>query len=748
MMNSTAQGTLARLLSKENITIQHGNFQTAFFDVESRTLGLPIWQNKGKDVYDLLVGHEVGHALFTPPDFHKDMRGARQDYINLVEDVRIERMIQNQYPGLISCFARGYADLAAEDFFGIARTGTGNLNLPDRLNIKFKLRNLIDIYFSSEELKIKAQIEAAQTWDEVVQAALDLEKFVKEAAAKQQEPGQIPQPPQPQPRDSREESEGEQASQQEQSSDSSKDTAEASAEDDSDDSSSDAEKGDSMQNDSDEKGEESSQKPDPQDASGAKDKAEKTDQEGTSSSTDKPTDFADPNTSLGVSTQRHFDQKTEKLVDTSKDTLHTQFATAPTRAESLENVMPYADLHQRRMRSVYFSTAFNNPGCRDEFSQFLKANQKVIGMMVKEFDLRKSAHQYSRATTSKTGSLDLNRLHSYRTSDDVFLSVTKLANAKNHGMVMFVDYSGSMVRVLPSVLKHLINMALFCRRAGIPFKVYGFTNDASGRQKSVEYATIIKGSTDKVLVSNTILLDLVNSNLSKNEFNDAIYGMWLRTRDDSCRAGVENLGSTPLNETIIIAHDIVKDFRAQHNFDKVTAIFLTDGSGNPLRAGLAAGLSESRITQNNAFGYQLYAKMSFKIHGRIVTADHGSMTEKLMENLKLTTGCDTMGFFIPAGRRVLNSTIATAIRRMKNWNTLMPKYEQSYKDDGFLSLPGAYGYDSFFIVGSGNDLDIEDEELEVTPDMTRSKIARQFKNFSSAKKGNRIFVTKFSEAVA
>jgi len=95
MMNSTAQGTLARLLSKENITIQHGNFHTAFFDVESRTLGLPIWQNKGKDVYDLLVGHEVGHALFTPTDFHKDMRGARQDYINLVEDVRIERMIQN-----------------------------------------------------------------------------------------------------------------------------------------------------------------------------------------------------------------------------------------------------------------------------------------------------------------------------------------------------------------------------------------------------------------------------------------------------------------------------------------------------------------------------------------------------------------------------------------------------------------------------------------------------------------------------
>lgn len=747
MMNSNAQGTLARLLSKENITIQHGNFQTAFFDVESRTLGLPIWQNKGKDVYDLLVGHEVGHALFTPIDFHKDMRGARQDYINLVEDVRIERMIQNQYPGLISCFARGYADLAAEDFFGIARTGTGNLNLPDRLNIKFKLRNLIDIYFSPDELKIKAQIEAAQTWDEVVQAALDLEKFVKESARKQEQPNEVAQPQPVKAQDS--ENQDSQSEQEEASKSSSDESSKSSTEDDSEEQTSDGQDSkNSMDSSSDADGEQEkpSQPLDPKDAAGNAD--ENTDVQATSSSTDKPTDFADPNTNLDVSTQRHFDQKAEKLVDTSKDTLHTQFATAPTRAESLENVMPYAELHQRRMRSSYFSLAFNNPAERDEFAQFLKANQKVIGMMVKEFDLRKSAHQYSRATTSKTGSLDLNRLHAYRTSDDVFLSVTKLANAKNHGMVMFVDYSGSMARVLHSVLKHLINMALFCRRAGIPFKVYGFTNDASNRQKSVEYATIIKGGTDKVLVSNTILLDLVNSDLSKAEFNDAIYGMWLRTRDDSCRAGVENLGSTPLNEAVIIAHDIVKDFRAQHNFDKVTAIFLTDGSGNPLRVGLAAGLSENRINQNNAFGYQLYAKMSFKIHGRIVTADHGIMTEKLMENLKLTTGCDTMGFFIPAGRRVLSNTIAAAIRRTKNWNTMLPKHEQSYKEDGFLSLPGAYGYDSFFIVGSGNDLDIEDEELDITPDMTRSKIARQFKNFSASKKGNRIFVTKFSEAVA
>jgi len=32
---------LPKLLAKENITIRHGNYQTAWFDIEKRVLGLP-----------------------------------------------------------------------------------------------------------------------------------------------------------------------------------------------------------------------------------------------------------------------------------------------------------------------------------------------------------------------------------------------------------------------------------------------------------------------------------------------------------------------------------------------------------------------------------------------------------------------------------------------------------------------------------------------------------------------------------
>ena len=47
--------TIGNLLAKENITIQHGNYHTAWFDIKNRTLGLPTWADNGKDVYDLLI---------------------------------------------------------------------------------------------------------------------------------------------------------------------------------------------------------------------------------------------------------------------------------------------------------------------------------------------------------------------------------------------------------------------------------------------------------------------------------------------------------------------------------------------------------------------------------------------------------------------------------------------------------------------------------------------------------------------
>ena len=105
MTNIAKKSILARLLARENITVEQTNHHTAFFDVERRILGLPYWKDVGNDLYDLLVGHEIGHALHTPAEgWHESttqIPGCPRSYINIVEDIRIEKLVLREFPGLL-----------------------------------------------------------------------------------------------------------------------------------------------------------------------------------------------------------------------------------------------------------------------------------------------------------------------------------------------------------------------------------------------------------------------------------------------------------------------------------------------------------------------------------------------------------------------------------------------------------------------------------------------------------------------
>ena len=60
------KGQLARLLATEDLIVEHRSVDTASFNVQTRVLTLPTWEKAGEEVYDTLVCHEVGHALYTP----------------------------------------------------------------------------------------------------------------------------------------------------------------------------------------------------------------------------------------------------------------------------------------------------------------------------------------------------------------------------------------------------------------------------------------------------------------------------------------------------------------------------------------------------------------------------------------------------------------------------------------------------------------------------------------------------------
>ena len=54
---------LAKLLATEDLIVEHKQVETAKFNVGTRVLTLPLWEKASGTVYDMLVGHEVGHAL-------------------------------------------------------------------------------------------------------------------------------------------------------------------------------------------------------------------------------------------------------------------------------------------------------------------------------------------------------------------------------------------------------------------------------------------------------------------------------------------------------------------------------------------------------------------------------------------------------------------------------------------------------------------------------------------------------------
>ena len=108
-----SKSLLAKLMATENLTIEQRPVQTASFDVKNRILTVPVLdKNISNVVYDLFMGHEVGHALYTPIDGMikaKDLK-LNSDVTNVVEDSRIERKIKYKYPGLKNSFVRAYKE--------------------------------------------------------------------------------------------------------------------------------------------------------------------------------------------------------------------------------------------------------------------------------------------------------------------------------------------------------------------------------------------------------------------------------------------------------------------------------------------------------------------------------------------------------------------------------------------------------------------------------------------------------------
>jgi len=181
---------LARIMAGEKLDVLHGNYPTASFDPQNRVLRLPIWENADKDVYNLLVVHEVGHALYTPRDWSHDLKeevpGCPQSILNIVEDIRIEKLIRREYPGTYGMFVRAYQKMLDANRFGIDGLDPNTLGFLNKLNIHAKCGNLVPLNFDEDEQKMVDIAMQIETWEDALRVTKILADFAEQRDQQQQ----------------------------------------------------------------------------------------------------------------------------------------------------------------------------------------------------------------------------------------------------------------------------------------------------------------------------------------------------------------------------------------------------------------------------------------------------------------------------------------------------------------------------------------------------------------------------------
>ena len=791
--NTNTPTMLAKLLAKENINVIVGNYTTAFFDVKNRTLGLPTWNTDSKFVSDLLVGHEVGHALHTPPDaisrFHEKIPGAPFAIGNVVEDIRIERMVRDNYPGLVYSFREGYKHFIEKDFFKLNNKDLKKFGFIDRLNLKGKIGNLMDIPLTAEEEVLYNRCVAAESYDEVLEICKDIYEFVGAEKEKNKEEENQSQG-EDESEDEGEQSVGGDSEEQDDSEDTNseagaKETQKSEADGQGDEGDEDG-NGNATDAGNDEDGNASDSDSDASPADSTKE-CSKIDDQSTTPGSSKGKDSFKPNYSDDTDpfeslTQNEFDSN---LKDLQKN-IDYGVVNSPKKEQTMSVVVPVAEVMRARQACSEYNAKMNDPRFVTHFAQFKTSTKKHIAVLIKEFERRKSAFQYSRSRESASGAINVNRLHSYKFEDQIFKSVTTLADAKSHGMVFFIDYSGSMRYTLEDVIDQTLQLVYFCKTVGIPFEVYGFTgpDDLSsyhsattvGRDSATPFGLNIR------LADSTHIFELLNSDMKKDKFELSVRELKAQVfkfnSNALCNFNIptiyEKMSSTPLMETIIVAHDIVKTFKAKHNIQKMNTVFLTDGDGARLM--LYDNNSDSRFRKstsiNKANDYMI------KVHGREINFTHSSsyfnnnssikqLYSDLIQNLKITCGTNVLGFFVAQNQRDLKTNgIDSFIYNSNNkedisWTAASDKFKtelRKNKKEKCLLVKGAFNYDAYFIFENTKNLNIVEENSfesdsmstgkSFTESSVQTKLAKDFAKFTSEKRTSRVFLNKFAEIIA
>jgi hypothetical protein len=714
MSSQEIKGNLARLLTTENLIVEHRKVATASFDVDRRVLTLPNWDKASSTVYDLLVGHECGHALFTPNKDWRDVADCPKDFVNVIEDARIEKLMKRKYPGLRKSFAGGYKELNDADFFDIDGKDFNTFSLIDRINLHFKIGASAMVPFSIEEQLFVARTDVAETFEEVLQIAVDVFNYSKQEQEEEQE-----ETPQEMP---------------------------------SNESSSESQENVEQQETND----------------GEQPKQENTTSSGQEQSGDDEEEGEDEEEGSveGSKTQNSFNEAAKGLTDRySNDPVYVEIPDSvdlPTFVADWTEVHDWIDEYRNNFLGKNEGDDYYNPyeTVDKSYTEFRKQSQKEVNYLVKEFECRKSADAYARAGQSKTGVLDTTKLHTYKYNEDLFKKVTVIPDGKNHGLIFLLDWSGSMQSEILSTVKQLLNLTAFCKKVQIPFEVYAFTNEfytvrriKNGIDEYVsndEYFQKNGCMEGKIFLPKDMfhLMNFVSSRSNSknyermclNLYREAYIFVYACSYQSTIGIG---LSGTPLNEGIVMLNYIIPQFKKQNDLQKVNVCVLSDGEACQSSYGreLYNDHKDEFYVRPRRLDYRSVLRDRTTGHVYAVGDSWSGMTNIFIQQLRdRNPGVNVLGF------RIMSSGGLSNFVSIYGNISYYDQVQKQWKKSKSAVIPFPKSYTALYVI-SNNAVE-SDVDFDVEAGAKKGEISRAFKKMLGSKSTNKKLLNSFIEYVA
>ena len=797
------KSTLVKLLAEEDVTVSYQKVPTASFNPNTREVTLPIWKDKSESVMDMMSLHEVGHALYTPVDLLEKgfKKQVKHSFLNVLEDVRIEKMIQDKYLGSVRVFKKAYTELLEKDFFNVNGKDLSKLNLIDRINMHYK--NVPNIPFSNDELEWVDKANQTKTSDDVLNLAIELQEWMK-ANQKDTESDSLFESDIIMPDMDKSEDESDGGNSESDDSNSSEDGDQES--DDTD--------GDS---DSDNKDSDKDNKSDDGKSSENTESDDKQEQKIKGFSKGAGGEDFD---GIEAMTDTNYQKKQYDAID--QNATEIEHLSIP-KVNLKELIIDYKDINKELSEHYNDKTKGRKENQRymdfikKDIVKFKNEQKSTISYMVKEFEMKKAADLYKRSTVSKTGSLNMDKLHSYSYNEDIFLKMNVEPGATNHGLVMFVDWSGSMVDNFYNTIKQTLNLVWFCERVNIPFEVYGFTNGYSKREDTNKNPNIQKRKQNDIVINELRLLNVLSSRANKNDMQEGLVNIWAIANYYGMSRGQVNdhidddinkylypiyvhseyqLHSTPLNHSIVAAMDLVPQFKKDYGLQKVHTVFLTDGSSNnidykyewstedirpyservdrntgqniPLPDDYEGGFQPTSIRGSSYYDSDKMTVIKDPITNKKWTSNkndegrhsydgefrYSGQTNILLSFLKARVpGMTVSNFFIVNGnsKGTVSRNDIEHIFGLSHWDDddKIKKIQKEIKKNN-VAVCTTKAWDALYVLPGGKKLDVSDDDMsDITPGTAKkSDLKKAFGKMSSGRKNSRPMLNKFIGMIA